>query len=81
MGQTYKAFYSLWMRGFPLSECKRRAMSKYPYDEDDPSYTTLYFPLGKNYGSWSPGHARPRPNDFELRIYGYPRVTRNSFQQ
>jgi hypothetical protein len=78
--ETYAVFFGAWMNEVPLDQCLFVASQKEPFGPG--GGITLDFPFGKKYSwieRWNP--CNDVNKNFNLVVYGYPRLTRSSYAQ
>jgi hypothetical protein len=76
-GETLWLFFFMWMSEWSLADCVDKVKQRDPFG--DGSFI-LNFPLGKRYTAADSGVLAGKRNKFKLVIYGYPWITRSSFQ-
>jgi hypothetical protein len=77
MAKTFTVFFEAWQGGYNLEECIQIASSTNPYGDGS---VILNFPFGKKYFQLFGRTAGNMANNFDLKIYGYPWITRTGYQ-
>jgi hypothetical protein len=76
-GFTLFFFFSQWMQEVDLQTCIARARERDPFGDGS---VILDFTLGERFGIYDSGWGKGLfGNTFKIRIYGYPWITRTSF--